>query len=413
MESPAQQVVLLDGLFLPCYMLQPIAGFPANQRWDTIHLNLVNVKSSKKWHGFLFWECHPQQTSLARPRLYQLDDQTGAILYRGIIAEPTNIVFELNDMNSWHSIKQEKFVFRQEEVLHDFNVVNNDILIDGEKPLHGASAVLHAIINKTNDFVIVGENSDLFIVHLRGTAPQSLRLLPFQASNSAHMLVVCKQDTNILHLPTIISSREQDSFITILREQVQNKTHVMPLGQSECYLRRDDPRTLLWTQYLTTCIPPALITKMREVRIRLLHVESAWLRFQGQLLDMQKRKLSLEPRIMFHGVRAQNVEAVTKDIAQCGFNAKHGRVAVYGGGGIYCSPDAGCALGYVKNPKTGNTHMQNHLFVCLALPGKVGYNGKQDQPMAPDQNSWFALVPPYQVFSIEPNALLPIAEIIF
>ncbi len=407
--------ILLDGLLLPCKLLYPVletAVITKAQKWIVVPLCLTSLKNDKVWNGFVFW--YYKENKMQQPQLYHLNQDTGTIAHCSF-PQAIPISFELDDTNSWTNALCANVKLRPHELLYDFNSTTHDILVDGERLLYNASTVYDAIQNLQHDIVIVTDanKTGVFAVHLRGIEPQSLRLVPFHKSNVAHMLVLCQRERSILHFPDThipnMISQERDHFENLVRDQVNNKTF-LPSGQSTYSLLQEDSRTALWIRYLMSSIPPASMIKMRDVRIRLLHVESAWLRFQGQILDMVHRNLASQARFMFHGVRAQNVEATTKDIATFGFNAKHGRVAVYGGGGIYCSPEAGCALGYVKNP---DQRMQNHMFVCLALPGNIGYNGKQDQPMTPNQNSWFTLVPPYHVFSIEPNAILPIAEIIF
>jgi hypothetical protein len=53
---------------------------------------------------------------------------------------------------------------------------------------------------------------------------------------------------------------------------------------------------------------------------------------------------------------------------------------------------------------------RNYVFVCLGLPGNSRSNGQKDEPMKPNQNSWFVNDPsvhPYTYFVIEQQGLLP------
>jgi len=219
---------------------------------------------------------------------------------------------------------------------------------------------------------------------------------------------------------------EEDAFMIEVRARVLAKT-LLPSSELTCLRLTSgmvglgdqqqqqqnisDAMHSRWLRFLRRKIPFEMCNKITQLRIELLHIESAWLRFQGQLTEMRGRKLSTVPELMYHGVRALDASAAAADICAFGFNPKHARQCMHGSGGIYCSPQLACALSYVKHPERSSMgkELKNFCFVCLVLPGKVGYNGQPNQPMAPDQNAWCTLSPPFQIYCVE--AILPIALI--
>ncbi len=425
-----------DGLFINAQLLHfdsTITNICVRVR----SMCLQNEATNQLLSVFALWVKLPNNS--LEMHLYKFDEQSGDIVH-AVGGKPITLAFSLNDNNSWKKVLRRpvKDGFKPGDLLYNFNSATHEIRVQGcstslkDANLYKAIAAIQAhkskfkfekqkndnneshiecLTNNPSDFVLI-ENSnpfEVFLVYLRGRHPRSLRILPFDVNAVGRELCIEIRDPSLLPMANTVhtmSTNERISFISELVKSVLDRTHATR------FLQESDTETCVWLQFFATSIPMQLLAKMTNVRIKLLHIEAAWHRFQGQLLDMTHRNLSSQPVIMFHGIRSDDVDATMKDIESIGFNAKHARESVYGGGGVYCSPDAGCAMQYVKYA-VGASKMQNHMYVCLALPGKIGFNGTRDQKMQPDQNSWCAYVAPYTVFCIEGNALLPIARITF
>lgn len=430
-------VLLLDGFFVTSVdIFGAIETQPATWQFHMLHLD--HKISGRFWNGFVFRQQHVQRDA----QVYKLHPDTGNITYCGVLQFFT-IDFELNASNSWSQDLDHKVTpLKPEELLYTFDVTTQDLDLDEFKKLHTVttpfaiyqhitrlkkqhqdddmmqiaptSQETKDVVGSVKDVLVVQnvDNGCVYILHFRGNCPQYLCLQPFNINNTPHNITIFTRDQSLLQMSnytkTIMTQDERDMFVVCLKEHILNKTIV----KDTSILQKDNPFALSWIRFLACSLPMKLRQKMDDVRIKVLHVEAAWYRFQGQIINMKHQKLCADPMIVFHGVRADDIEGATTDIASMGFNQKHARESMYGGGGIYCSPDAACALQYVKHP-IGTSDMKNHMFVCLALPGRIGYQGKRDQKMKPSQNSWCEYVAPYTIYCIEANALLPIAQITF
>ena len=163
-------------------------------------------------------------------------------------------------------------------------------------------------------------------------------------------------------------------------------TQLVPLPTSTIRtlnLEQDNEHCQTWMRFVRSQLAPQTYAGMNFVTIKLINIPSAWNMFNAQILKMKEMDTPIQPRIMFHGVRGKNTALTVESICKYGFNPKFTTTCVYGAGGTYCSPQIACALGYTPNDEN-----QKFLFVCMVVPGKVGYNGHDGQQMAPDQHSW-------------------------
>ena len=165
-----------------------------------------------------------------------------------------------------------------------------------------------------------------------------------------------------------------------------------------------------WMKFVRTKLSPQVCFKTPYVTVDLFHSHVAWMMFEAQLLRMESRNTPIEPRIMFHGVRGENVLRTVELIRNEGFDAKCTQNCVYGAGGTYCSPQLTCALEYTE--KVSNIDTTRFVFVCMVVPGKVCLNGQNGQQLGFDQNAWCAhLSTGQQIYCAE--TILPFALLRF
>ena len=186
-----------------------------------------------------------------------------------------------------------------------------------------------------------------------------------------------------------------------------------PLPASSVYnlnSEQDGPRCDVWMKFIRSHLAPKTCLDLSSVTIKTLNIPSALHKFDVQVLLMKKTNTPIKPRIMFHGVRGNNVISTVDKICNYGFNPKYTQNCVYGAGGTYCSPQIACALNYTS--KISNTNQQIFVFVCMVVLGTVCFGGQDQQQMAPDQHSWgHALENGHEIYCAE--TILPFALLTF
>jgi len=424
-------VYVIRGLFINREYTQMIKRRMKNcTKPECLILNWAHSNSNRRFDGVMVIEKN-------RVMFHAVDLQSGDIELNVPYQKLDVIEFTPPLDNTWDLNNTELTNWNADELLAKFDMSKQEILLDGILPICHKQHVHNAISHLQQDdmaeeknnaqqqqyhpsqnvMLFEDTNENVYLGHLRGQQPRLVRILPFDKDITKHFITLHTQDATILSLDCetpnsltmMMNLSQQEDFIQRIRQRVLSKTLLTDVGCTRQTLTVKDPDTTDWLRFLSSQLP---IKPLRHLKITLLHIASAWYKFEGQRLEMQNRNLESVPRLMYHGVRAKNQVQVVEEIKTSGFNAKYAQSSFYGEGGIYCSPQAPCALSYVKYPP-GTSFLQNTMFVCLTLPGKIGYNGTKNQKMAPDQNSWYALSGCSQIFCIESNAILPIAALTF
>lgn len=411
--------VLFRGLLLPRVVCELI------EHWQA--LKLEHPTSQTIWSGFALCNTHSMSRDIGR-KLFALfgTESNGNIFRENDIATVSGLLETAQSV--WQlSTCDTQTCLQPHEKFYDFDPLRQDILIggcvifqkqlvyDAIKRLQPQQPQQLSESNKTftaNNVVLVMDvQSHQFALNLRGANPRALCVNP--KTFRSLELEVRERPTDLFVCPkTYMDVDSQKQFATWIRDQALVSLFPFASTQQSLILQNTDRAHVQIAELLLRFWATSARPQILKMRIELLSCPLPLRRFQAQLAEMKERGLPQDAEIMYHGVRAHDQQKAIADIQKYGFNPKCALANVHGAGGIYCSPQAEYASKYTKFG-VGKSKMQNYVFACFVLPGRICTGGQNGQPMASDQHSWKAQQMGFDIYCIEKDGVLPFALFAF
>jgi hypothetical protein len=435
------ETMLFEGLILP-EELQDITLIRAEETDFVQQIRLMNSTQGVSWDGLLlmFHKLYQRLfVEISRSGLVRIcQTQSVSALFHRLPEVQWNLVYGNQTLLHMHAFSSSlQLISTDMFYQYDPDTTEIDICMSENDSSH----VVHAReINRVLKLryplklasYIFTANERWYLCNVQGPNPSCL-ILSFEEDRSGTLL-----QTQVL--PLVVHSRDKQLFTF---DSVLAFSPLMQAQQSQIFLgeltqlllsgwRREmdgvfvpkmEPPAFVngkfkldessklgmhLLQYITlSVLPRTQRCAINKIQVELLYSELVFQRFKLQMAELSRKNVSTESILAFHGVRANHTTSAVNDIIEFGFNVKHAKHSLHGGGGIYCTQYFTCALQYVQHALGAG---RNYVFVCLGLPGNSRSNGQKDEPMKPNQNSWFVNDPsvhPYTYFVIEQQGLLP------